>query len=91
MTHEPVGRQNGAAIRAFREKEDLSVPEMAGFIGLSPQSLRNIENGTSPASPKVIRNAARVLGVPPKAITRSGTDEGICDTEAEAEPEGAAA
>jgi transcriptional regulator with XRE-family HTH domain len=75
---QPMGRQNGAAIRAFREKEKMSVVTLAGLVGLdNPQSLRNIENGTRPASNDVIWLLARILTVPVKAITRDGTDDGI--------------
>lgn len=84
-----MGRQNGAAIRAFREKEKMSVATAAGLIGLdNPQSLRNIENGTRPASNDVIWHLSRILAVPVKAITRDGTDDGIT---APAEPEEAEA
>jgi transcriptional regulator with XRE-family HTH domain len=73
-----MGRQNGAAIRAFREKEEMSVATAAGLVGLdNPQSLRNIENGTRPASNDVIWHLARILRVPIRAITRDGTDDGI--------------
>jgi transcriptional regulator with XRE-family HTH domain len=72
MSCELIGRQNGAAIRAFRKKERLTVAELAGFVGLHPQALVNIENNSRPASPKAIRNLARVLGVPGEAITRAG-------------------
>lgn len=93
MTHQPLGRQNGAAIRAFRKKEHLSVAELAGFVGLHEKSLVNIENGRRPAGDEVLRNLARVLGVPLDAIVRSATAEGTAEeiTEDEAEPEGAAA
>jgi transcriptional regulator with XRE-family HTH domain len=84
MSYEPNGRQNGAAIRAFREKEGLTVAELARFVGLHPQALRNIENGSRPASKEAIYNLSRVLRVPVPAITRDGTDCGI-----EAEPAGA--
>jgi transcriptional regulator with XRE-family HTH domain len=77
MSNEPSGRQNGAAIRAFRKKEGLTVAELAMFVGLHPQALTNIENGSKPASMEVIRHLHRVLGVPIEAITRDGTDRGI--------------
>ena len=86
MSYEPTGRQNGAAIRAFRKKEGLTVAELARFVGLYPQALTNIENGSKPAGKEVIRHLGRVLGVPIEAITRDGTDCGI-----EAEPEPAVA
>lgn len=96
MTH-PTGRQNGAAIRAFREKERLSVPQVAALLGLkNPQSLRNIENGRRPASDKVIWHLARILAVPVDAITRDGSGGApeecpAGDEETPAEPERAVA
>lgn len=89
-----MGRQNGAAIRAFRKKERLSVAQFAGFVGLHKQSLVNIENGRRPAGDEVIRNMARVLGVPVAAIVRdsAGDTAGAEEiTEDATEPEGAAA
>jgi transcriptional regulator with XRE-family HTH domain len=74
MTHDLVGRQNGAAIRAFRLKEKLTVVKLAGYVGLHEQSLRNIENGRRPASGETLQDIARVLGVPVAAITRNGAD-----------------
>ena len=97
---QPMGRQNGAAIRAFREKEGKSVPQVAGLLGMHPQSLRNIENGRRPASDEIIWHLARILAVPEAAITHPGTGGGAQDNDtegeapephAEAEPEGAAA
>lgn len=89
-----MGRQNGAAIRAFRKKERLGVAEFAGFVGLHKASLVNIENGRRPAGDELIRNMARVLGVPVAAIVRDGIgnaeDAGEI-TEDATEPEGAAA
>lgn len=93
---QPMGRQNGAAIRAFRKKEGKSVPEVAGLLGMHQQSLRNIENGRRPASDEVIWHLSRILAVPVAAITRDGTSEGAegegaGDEDVPAEPEGAAA
>lgn len=55
----------------------MSVVQLAGYVGLHPQSLRNIENGRRSANDDVMRHLSRVLGVPVEAITRSGTDCGI--------------
>lgn len=77
MSYEPSGRQNGAAIRAFREKEGMSTAELARFVGLHPQALRNIENNGKTAGREALRNLARVLAVPVEAISRDGTDCGI--------------
>lgn len=83
MNHTPMGRQNGAAIRAFRKKERMSRAQLASYVGLHEASLTNIENGRRPAAPEVIGHLARVLAVPVEAITRSGTAEGIPEDEPE--------
>jgi transcriptional regulator with XRE-family HTH domain len=92
MTQEPMGRQNGAAMRAFREKERISRAEMTRHLGLThPNSLTNIENNRRPASRRIIRDAASLLHVPIEAITRSGTAEGIAEEPDEAREERPAA
>lgn len=71
-TEQPRGRQNGAAIRVIRKLQRLSTADLAEAVGLGEQSLRNIENGSRPASDEVIFALARTLGVPVGAITRDG-------------------
>ncbi len=66
-----MGRQNGAAIRAIRELSGLSPGDLAAAIDIKEQSLRNIENGSRPASDAVIYAIAGKLGVPVEAITKS--------------------
>lgn len=87
MRNEPDVRANGAAIRAFREKDRRTRADVARYAGIGPQSLTNIENGQRNTKPRVIRLIAEILDVPVAAITRDGTDDGI----AEDEPEGAKA
>jgi transcriptional regulator with XRE-family HTH domain len=77
MKPEPTGRQNGAAMRALREKDRRTVIEVACYAGIGEQSLRNIENGSRPASDEVIALIADILYVPVEAVTRSGTADGI--------------
>jgi transcriptional regulator with XRE-family HTH domain len=89
MEREPAGRQNGAAIRALREKDRRGVTDMAQHVGLHPQALRNIENNTKPASAETIRRIADILNVPVEAITRDGREGGLA--EEVPEPAGAAA
>jgi transcriptional regulator with XRE-family HTH domain len=90
MQRELVGRQNGAAIRAIREKDKRSVADVAAYARIHPQALRNIENGSKPAGDETLRLIAEILDVPVKAITRDGTDSGITE-EAPAEPQDEAA
>ncbi|MEV4174045.1 helix-turn-helix transcriptional regulator [Nonomuraea sp. NPDC049709] len=43
MPPTPTIRQNGAALRQFREDRGLSVTDLAHLAGVSPPSLRNWE------------------------------------------------
>lgn len=72
MTSEPAGKQNGLAIRALRRMARLTAAELAEQVGLHEQALRNIENGSRPASDTAIYAIAQALGVPAGAITRDG-------------------
>jgi len=90
MGHELAGRrQNGAAIRALREKDRRSTADVARHVGIHPQALRNIENDSVNVHADTLRRIADILNVPLKAITRDGTDGGM--TEEAPEPAGAAA
>ncbi len=80
MPSEPAGRQNGLAIRFFRKKELMATAQLAACVGLSEQGLRNIENGSKPASDEVISAIARTLGVPTGAITRDGKEVPVACT-----------
>lgn len=86
MTNKPMGRQNGAAIRAIRKAKNMQLRQLADYVGLScPQALTNIENGHRPAGRIVLLSIARGLDVPVEAITRDGTAEGILDDAPEPE------
>ena len=74
MSTEPMGRQNGAAIRVIRERSGISPGDLAKAANIKEQSLRNIENGTRPASDAVIYAIAGRLRVPVEAITRCAMD-----------------
>jgi transcriptional regulator with XRE-family HTH domain len=88
MRNEPDVRPNGAAIRAFREKDRRTRADVARYAGLKPQSLTNIENGQRSTTIEVIRLIAEILDVPVDAITRG--DASLAD-DTPAEPEKAAA
>lgn len=64
-------KQNGFAIRAFREKEGLSVQTLATTVGISGPHLRNLENEFRNASPQHLCRIARALGVPVAALQRA--------------------
>lgn len=78
MTQQLMGRQNGAAMRAIRKLRKISLASAAEQLGLAHRNVvTSIENNRRPASPRVIRDYARILDVPVQAVTRSGTDEDI--------------
>ena len=63
-------RQNGVAIRALRQKDGQKVPDLAAVTGMTPQAIRNIENGHRQASVEACNAIARALSVPVNAILR---------------------
>lgn len=62
--------QNGYAIRAFREKEGLSVQALANAANVTAPHMRNIENEHRNANPAHLNLIARALGVPVAALQR---------------------
>ncbi|RSN12866.1 hypothetical protein DMB42_11860 [Nonomuraea sp. WAC 01424] len=62
--------QHGPAIRALREKDGLSVEELAARIDMHPQSLRNVELERRPISHRRLNLLARALQVETAAISR---------------------
>jgi transcriptional regulator with XRE-family HTH domain len=58
-----TGNQDGPRIRQLREARDLSVPQLAGAVGVHPQSLRNIELNRRPAGLATLCKIADQLGV----------------------------
>ena len=60
----------GEAIRKCRERQGLSLPDLAARIGRHPQSLRHLELGSRKASVVLINQIANALGVDPGAITK---------------------
>lgn len=75
MTNTPPPRvQNGPAIRAIRERSELTVRQLCELIeeqdGITVHvnHLRNVETGARGASPQLIGAIARALKVPKVAI-----------------------
>lgn len=62
--------QNGFAIREIREREGLSVSDLANAIGVTDPHLRNIENEHKPASAVHMARIAKKLRCRPAAIAR---------------------
>ena len=78
-TNDTQVRQNGPAIRGFRQRESLSVAELANrvskTISLSEPHLRNIENELKSASTAHLAAIAKVLDVPLAALRRKQSDD----------------
>ena len=79
-------RQNGAAIRAIREKDGWTQAALARAVKIKQGTLSGIEREVDNAGIAALNRIARKLRVPVGAIMRDRDDEA-----AEAEPEGAAA
>lgn len=74
-----TAEQNGAAIRALRQKDGYTAEAFAARVGVSYSHYRNIENEHRAASVEVLNRIARLLVVPLAAILR---DLDTTDTEA---------
>lgn len=68
-TRKPVP-QNGFAIREIRQREGLSVSDLANALGISDPHLRNIENELKPARQEHIALIARRLRCSIASIVR---------------------
>lgn len=62
--------QHGPAIRALREKDGLSVDDLAARVEMHPQSLRNVELERRPISAVKLNAIARALRVDLAAVSR---------------------
>lgn len=65
-----ISRQNGHAIRALRQREGISVVDLAAICGASASHMRNIELEHRDASPEQLAKVADALNVPVAALTR---------------------
>lgn len=78
-THPRELRQNGAAIRAIRQREGLSIAGLAHrateTTSISEPHLRNIENELKNASIEHLAAIAKALDVPLAAIRRNPSAE----------------
>jgi XRE family transcriptional regulator, fatty acid utilization regulator len=74
MPQEPTPRvvpQNGPAIREIRQREGLTISQLANAVGISDPHLRNIETENKPARPEHLSRIARRLDCNLQAIRRS--------------------
>ncbi|GAA3251234.1 helix-turn-helix domain-containing protein [Nonomuraea helvata] len=69
MTHSPFSH-NGHAIRAIRQAKGLTVTELSRRVGITPQSLSNIELEHRPGSAHTLNRIALHLGISLAAICR---------------------
>lgn len=67
-----AGHQDGHKIRLIRKNRGLSVVELAGRIGIHPQSLRNIELNRMGSSVGTLLKIADALEVDLPAIVQGG-------------------
>lgn len=70
-------RQNGAAIRALREKDGCTQTAFAKAVGIRQASLSQIENEAVNAGVATLNLIARALHVPVAAITRNRIDVAV--------------
>jgi transcriptional regulator with XRE-family HTH domain len=72
MSHPESSRtpQNGPAIRALREKDGLTVDQLATQVAITAPHLRNVELEHRKATPRLLNAVARVLQVPVGALVR---------------------
>jgi len=68
MSTKTALRQNGLAIRALRQKEGLTVDDLAQAVGVTAPHIRNIENELRSASEVHLARIAKALDVPLAAI-----------------------
>ena len=67
---ERISRQNGHTIRALRQREGLSLIELAAICKASASHMRNIELEHRDATPEQLAKVADALDVPVAALTR---------------------
>jgi transcriptional regulator with XRE-family HTH domain len=67
--------QNGSAIRDIREREGMTVSELAQAIGVSDPHMRNIENELRPARPEHMARIVRALGCRAASIRRDSNED----------------
>jgi transcriptional regulator with XRE-family HTH domain len=72
-----VSRQNGFAIRAFRQAAQIPVSRMAEFADVHPGHYRKIEAETRNAQPEQLARIAKALDVPVAAIVRAAPAEPV--------------
>jgi transcriptional regulator with XRE-family HTH domain len=75
VTDQKPKRQNGGAIRDFREKDGQSQAALAKRAGMRQSNLSMIENEQTNAPMRTLCNLARLLGIPVSSILRERVDQ----------------
>ena len=75
-TDQKPKRQNGGAIRGFREADRQSQEALAKRCGMTQHNLSMIENERTNAPMSTLRALARELGIPVSYILRDPVGEG---------------
>lgn len=68
-------RQNGAAIRAIREREGLTVSELASSVGITDPHMRNIELEHKNARPETLARIAKGLRCSIRAVANGDVED----------------
>lgn len=76
----PTVRQNGTALRTFREMRGFSVSDLAQRAKVSPQALRNWELEHKALPVVKAERLCAVLRVSLEAITRDKADDEVITT-----------
>ncbi|MGI5485199.1 helix-turn-helix domain-containing protein [Microtetraspora malaysiensis] len=73
MPHPPSSplTHNGEAIRTIRKLRNITMKELSGTVGITPQSLSNAENERKRVSWELLNKIALALDVPLAAISRT--------------------
>jgi transcriptional regulator with XRE-family HTH domain len=58
----------GAILRAFRQADETSQKDYAKILGISPQSLNDLENGRRLPTPERAARIAKKIGLPEKFL-----------------------
>jgi transcriptional regulator with XRE-family HTH domain len=64
----PTVRANGTAIRAFAEKDDLTINGLAELAGVAGSAVHNYVHETKQPTKQTLIKIAKALGVPLQAI-----------------------
>ncbi len=70
----PSMEVNGMKLRGLRERQALSLRELAELSGVNYNAIWRIEVGRTGAQPRTVRRLAEALGVEPHELLRGNED-----------------